>query len=92
MSVNYRGNDTYKTKLGACVSILTYILIMLNVLGRVEAFLDGSKQDEKSSTSVVDLLKADAFNLQENQFELSFVLLEKIPENIGRLVANQLFG
>ena len=70
MSVNYRGNDTYKTKLGACVSILTYILILFNVVGLVEAFLDGSKQDEKSSTSAVDLLKADAFNLQENSFEL----------------------
>ena len=43
IGVNYRGDDHFKTKLGACISILTYIVILGNLMNLGEAFLDGSR-------------------------------------------------
>lgn len=46
ISVNYRGSDVYRTKLGAFVTLATYILMVINTLTLVTAFNDGSKQEE----------------------------------------------
>ena len=32
ISINYKGSDTYKTKLGAFVTLLTYALIIYNTI------------------------------------------------------------
>lgn len=43
MRVNYRGDDHFRTKLGAFISILMYALLIYNLMGLGEAFLDGSR-------------------------------------------------
>ena len=45
VGVNYEGSDTYKTKLGALITFLTYGLILVNLVGLMLAFNDGSKQE-----------------------------------------------
>ena len=40
--VNYMGDDTYKTKLGALWTIVTYAALLFNFYVLVSAFQDGS--------------------------------------------------
>ena len=52
-------------------------------------FNDGSKQQETSSATIIDLYEAGAFQLQENKFDLVFIT-DFMPANIGRFVGEQL--
>ena len=45
IGVTYRGSDKYKTNLGALVTLVTYILMTINLLSLLVAFNDGSKQE-----------------------------------------------
>ena len=45
IGVNYRGDDHYRTKLGALVSFATYFLIAGNLISLIQCFYDGSKQN-----------------------------------------------
>ena len=42
ISVNYRGDAVFKTKVGAFCSFATYALIIFNLVALVESFFDGS--------------------------------------------------
>ena len=46
VTVNYRGRDAFKTKLGAFCSIVTYALILFNTVQLCLQWVDGSKQEE----------------------------------------------
>ena len=63
VSVNYQGSDTFKTKLGALVSLCTFTLILFNLVNTLVAFDDGSRQSESQGTSIIDKFTAGAFNL-----------------------------
>ena len=92
ITVNYMGSDAFKTKLGAFVTLLTYALMLFNFTNLMRAFFDGSRQDEKQSTVAIDAFLSDELYLQENQFEISIITADPIPENLGRMVAYQLDG
>ena len=47
ITVNYMGSDTFKTRMGAFFTLLTYVLILFNLANLMGAFFDGSRQDEK---------------------------------------------
>ena len=47
IGVHYRGSGSYQTKLGAFVTLATYVLMIINMVTLLIAFKDGSKQDEK---------------------------------------------
>ena len=47
IGVHYRGSGSYQTKLGAFVTLATYVLMVVNMVTLLIAFKDGSKQDEK---------------------------------------------
>ena len=89
VTVNYMGSDTFKTKLGAFVTLLTYALMLFNFTNLMRAFFDGSRQDEKQSTVAIDPFLADESNFQENQFEISIIITTPMPENLERMVAYQ---
>ena len=44
IGVNYRGDGSYKTRLGALCTLTTYALIMMNLTILSTAFFDGSLQ------------------------------------------------
>ena len=46
IGVHYKGKSSYQTRLGALCSIATYVLMTINLVNLVTAFLDGSKQTE----------------------------------------------
>ena len=52
VGINYRGSDSFKTKMGAFCTLTTLIVVLLNTTTLVTAFFDGSRQDEKVSTTI----------------------------------------
>ena len=87
VSINYEGSDMFRTKLGALLSILTYTLMIFNLVSLTNSFNDGSKQEQTTNTVVIDRFESGSFNLQENQFDITLILLNNLPANIGRIVA-----
>ena len=79
ITVLYKGSDAFRTRLGAFFTILTYILILVQLISLSTAFIDGSKQDTKSQTSAIERLNAGSFNLKENHFDLKIATLKPIP-------------
>ena len=65
IGVTYRGRDAYKTRLGALVTIATYVLMTINAVSLLIAFNDGSKQEENVNITTYDQSTADAVNLGE---------------------------
>ena len=45
IGVTYRGGGKYKTRCGALVTLITYVLMSINTLSLLIAFNDGSKQE-----------------------------------------------
>ena len=43
IGVSYRGREAYKTRLGAFVTLATYILMTVNALSLLTAFIIGEK-------------------------------------------------
>ena len=48
VAVNYKGNGVYQTRLGAIVTLATYVLMLFNLATLITAFLNGSRQEEKT--------------------------------------------
>ena len=47
IGVHYKGRGSYQTRLGAFLTLATYVLMIVNFVTLIVAFQDGSKQDEK---------------------------------------------
>ena len=80
VGVNYKGNGVYQTRLGAAVTLVTYALMLFNLVTLISAFFDGSKQEEKTQTSYADPFLTDAYNLAEHNFGIQ---LTQLPASIG---------
>ena len=50
LSVNYKGSDTYKTKLGALCTVISYVLMSVNLFNLITTFVSNSNQVEKTNT------------------------------------------
>ena len=68
ITVLYKGSDVFKTRLGALFTVLTYTLLLFNLVALVTAFFDGSKQEEKSQTIALDRYNAGKYYLNGNDF------------------------
>ena len=83
ITVNYKGSDVYKTKLGAFFSLVTYVLILVNLGMAVQSYFNGSKQYENQQIRLYDRFHAGDFPLLENKFTLAMPLI-KFAKEIGR--------
>ncbi len=63
------------------MTLITYMLMIFNLLTLFSAFLDGSKQEEKVAITYVDSFVTEAYNLKENNFEVQ--ALTKIDPYFG---------
>ena len=54
IGVSYKGGDAFKSKLGSLCSIVMYCVMFANFVTILQAFNDGSKQDESSQITVKD--------------------------------------
>ena len=90
INVHYRGSSTYQTWMGVFCTFLTYSVILYNVTIFTEAYLDHSKQEEKSDVQIVDRYFDDElYNLKENHFEIQLSSTIDVTEDIGRFVFHQ---
>lgn len=46
VTVQYKGSSVYNTKVGAFFTLMTYALILFNLITLIQAFFDGSRQQE----------------------------------------------
>ena len=47
IGVTYQGSDSYKTRIGALITLITYVLMTINSVSLLIAFNDGSMQEER---------------------------------------------
>ena len=85
IGVHYRGSDAYKTNLGACCTLATYVLILFNLSTMTIGFFDNSMQDEKTQFSVIDIFDVGTVDLRENHIDLAFLVAPPMDKSIGRL-------
>ena len=86
ITVLYKGSDVFKTKSGAACTIVTYILILFYFVGLISAFIDMSKQEEKSQSIALDRYNAGRYYLDENDFELVIATPVAIPPQAGKII------
>ena len=56
----------------------------VNLITLIQAFYDGSKQDEKVQTTYTDKFITDAYLLSEQNLNISMLSNPPVPENIGK--------
>ena len=89
IGVTYRGRDSYKTCLGALVTLATFILMTINAVSLFIAFQDGSKQEVQVQSTKFDRTVSGEINLVDQDFEISFLTfpVTNIDPEIGRIYA-----
>ena len=92
VGVHYRGEDTYKTKLGGLLSLATYVLVLIQTINLVTDFVNHTAQTENFVRIKQDLIDQGEFNLNDLQFQLLIVDTVKgiYPESIGKWVVRKL--
>ena len=68
ITVNFKGSSVYKTRLGALLSIGSYILLIIFTLSLFTAFIDGSKQTETAQTIKYELFGSEAHKISDLAF------------------------
>ena len=84
IQVNYQGDDTYKTYLGAFVTLAIYGLIFFNSMTLFEAFRDGSKQSENIQTVQFDRWNSSDYNFAEQNLKITLMTFPPIDESLGK--------
>ena len=87
ISINYRGSDSYQTKLGALCTLATQILILIYTINLVIGFRNNSLQEEKTQTTTVDLFDTDDYNFKEYHTGMVILVWPPIPPQIGYIKA-----
>ena len=87
IGVTYRGQDAYKTRLGALVTLITYVLMTINSVSLFIAYEDGSRQEEKVQSVKFDRATSDEINLLDLEFEISIVTSHPLDPRVGRFKA-----
>ena len=73
INMHYKGSDKYHTWMGLVCTMLTYGFVLFNAYALGTAFLDHSKQEEKSDFKTVDRFSDEKeYNLMDNNFEVQF--------------------
>ena len=85
VGVHFKGNNKFKTKLGALVTLVTYALILFNLGSLIIAFFDSSKQKENVQEKVVDAIYSGPFTLTENNIEFTLLTSPPLVPELGRL-------
>ena len=82
ITVNYKGSGVYKTRLGALLSISSYILLIIFTVNLFTAFIDGSKQTETTQTLKYDTFGGEPRKLSDMGFGVQ-IILPAIPARIA---------
>ena len=73
VGVNYKGEDTFKTRVGAFCTIAMYVLTVLSLTSLITAFADNSKLETSTQRFTFDPFFEPAFSFSENQAEIAIL-------------------
>ena len=95
--VNYKGKDTFKTRLGAFCTVSMYVLTVLSLTTLITAFADNSKLETSTQVSTYDPFLEPAYSFSENQAEIMFLILPTggtahLTPDIGKVRLYQVKG
>ena len=82
ITVNYSGSSVYKTRLGALVSIVSYVLLISFTVNLFQAFIDGSRQTETAQTLKYETFESESYNFSDMSFGVQ-IILPPIPPRIA---------
>ena len=71
ITVNFKGDDTYKTRLGVFFTFSIMFLIIFNFINLSTAFVDGSRQEDKTNVNLYDRHESPEYNLMEIDIEMA---------------------
>lgn len=80
VGVNYRGEDTFKTRFGAFCTLAVYILTVVNLTTLIKAYTNQSKLEKSTQASIFDPFTEPAFNFAEHQSEIFLLLQPRTSE------------
>ena len=84
IGLHYRGKDSYQTRIGACVSFITYGLIIANLVIRITEFIDKSTQIESVQEIKVNLLEDEPHLFTDNNFDVALASTFPVTKDVGR--------
>ena len=61
IGVHYRGSDKYQTHLGACCTILAYVIMAFNCYTMTVEFWDHSRQEQTTEVLVSDIYDSPSY-------------------------------
>ena len=97
VGVNYKGEDTFKTRFGAFCTIAMYVLTVLSLTTLTTAFADNSKLETSTQVSTYDPFLEPAYSFSENQAEIAFMVrpnagVAPLTPDIGKVRLYQVKG
>ena len=66
IGVNYKGEGSYNTLLGAFCTTSVYALILFNFVALVTSLFDGSNQQDNSNFNLNSRAGSDQYNIADN--------------------------
>ena len=85
--LTFKGQTAVTTYLGTFVSIVMYVLMLLNTIQLVIAYNDGSRQNEKFNQELIDRFDAEPTFFSDNQFEIAVLTDDPAAYKVGKFVA-----
>ncbi len=67
-TLNFRGNKSYRTKFGACISLLTFTVIFSYAILQLEKLINKRNPDIVSNTVLRDMDQAISLSASEERF------------------------
>ena len=92
IGLHYKGADSYRTRVGAIVTIITYAFALFYLVQRITEFNDKSTQVENVNTVMTDMFDDPPHLLEDESFNFLLASNITIPENIGKWKASQKFS
>ena len=89
IGVHYDGEDSHKTRLGAFMTLVTYVLVIISSTNLIRQFVDKSAQKEDFSRVNVDSFEMEMQSLAEKEFLFGMTEYFPLPKEIGRWKAYQ---
>ena len=87
--LNFKGQTAVTTYPGTFVSVVMYVLMLLNAVQLMIAYNDGSRQNEKFNQETIDRFDVEPRFFSDHQFEIAVLTIDPDAYKVGKFVAWQ---
>ena len=78
--------------MGALCTLVAKAFLVFSFITLFDAFLDHSKQEEKTQIELIDLGTSEAYNLKDNSIDIKLFSYPALPASIGYFRVFKDFG